>query len=134
MSYLLDSSAWLCHLLEEAGADEVDALLDSDAEVSISSLSVLEVYARLKALSKDEKWLDVWTGYQSLFAHIRPVDLTVAQRAVEIRGGTPRRVPAIDSLIAATASAHGLTLVHRDPHHMGAIPDAFVKAILLPEK
>ena len=39
--YLLDSSAWLAHLLGEAGMEEVTALfIEEDAHINISALSL----------------------------------------------------------------------------------------------
>jgi predicted nucleic acid-binding protein len=78
--YLLDSSAWLAHLLGESATD-----------------------------------------------------VTIAQAAIRLRVTTLQRLPTIDSLIAATAAVHGLTLVHRDPH-LAAIPTSVLKQIKLPEK
>lgn len=51
MTFLLDSSAWLAHLFGESGAEQVNLLFDEpNNEVSISALSIPEVYGRLKAL------------------------------------------------------------------------------------
>jgi PIN domain nuclease of toxin-antitoxin system len=47
MSYLLDSSAWLAHLFGEPGMEDVNLLFsDSKDDVSISALSLPEVYGR----------------------------------------------------------------------------------------
>lgn len=132
--YLLDSSAWPAHLLGESGMEEVTALFaKEDRAVSLSALSLPEVYIRLKALGQEARWSTVWATYQPLFTQILATDVTIAQAAIRLRVTTAQRLPTIDSLIAATAAVHGLTLVHRDPH-LAAIPTGALKQIKLPEK
>lgn len=132
--YLLDSSAWLAHLLGESGMEEVTALFaKEESAVSLSALSLPEVYTRLKALGQEARWSTVWATYQPLFTQILATDVTIAQAAIHLRVTTAQRLPTIDSLIAATAAVHGLTLVHRDPH-LAAIPAGVLKQIKLPEK
>lgn len=59
-------------------------------------------------------WLEVeLLAYFS--GRILPVDASVADRWGRLLAQAGRPVPAIDSLIAATAPAHGLTLVTRKP-------------------
>ncbi|MCB0098019.1 MAG: PIN domain-containing protein [Caldilineaceae bacterium] len=130
--YLLDSSAWLVHLFEEPGVEQINQLFDdSEAEINISVLSVPEVYARLRALGREENWSDVWNAYSAVFSNTLSADQTIAQQAILLRANTPQRLPTIDALIAATAAVHGLILVHRDSH-LAAIPSAFVDQIQLP--
>ncbi len=58
-------------------------------------------------------WLEV--GLPAYFAgRILPVDAPVADRWGRLLAEAGRPVPAIDSLLAATALAHGLTLVTRN--------------------
>ena len=48
-TYLLDTSAWLAHVFNEPGADEVTALFeDSEATIVISALSILETLAQVR--------------------------------------------------------------------------------------
>jgi len=130
--FLLDSSAWLAHLFGEAGAEQVNLLFDdSDNEVSISALSIPEVYGRLKALGIESRWPEVWDIYAALFAQILPADETVANRAVALREAASSRLPTVDALIAATAAVHNLTLVHRDPHFAALHTDALRQQLLL---
>ena len=133
MTHLLDSSAWLAHLFGEPGVEQVNTLFDDpQVTVYLSALSIPEVYARLNALGRPEHWEEVWTTYSALFSKVLPVDEAVAHRAVRLRAATPQRLPTIDSLIAATAAIHQLTLVHRDPH-MAAIPAGSLHQMRLPE-
>ncbi|MBK7893417.1 MAG: PIN domain-containing protein [Candidatus Promineifilaceae bacterium] len=132
--FLLDSSAWLAHLFGEAGAEQVNLLFDDpDNEVSISALSIPEVYGRLKALGIAARWPEVRDSYAALFAKTLPADEVVANRAVALREAASARLPTIDTLIAATAAVNDLTLVHRDPH-FAALSSTVLRQQMLPEK
>ncbi len=132
MTYLLDSSAWLAHLFGEPGVEEVNQLFaDPRNDVSISVLSLPEVYARLKALGRQDQWPYVWGIYAAFFTKVIPVDEAVAHQAIVLREATPDRLPTVDGLIAATAAVHQLALVHRDPH-IGAVPAQNLRQIRLP--
>ncbi len=132
--FLLDSSAWLAHLFGESGAEQVNLLFDEpNNEVSISALSIPEVYGRLKALGIASHWPEVWDTYAALFAQILPADETVAYRAVALREAASARLPNVDALVAATAAAQNLTLVHRDPH-FAALPSHALRQQTLPDK
>lgn len=122
LTHLLDSSAWLAHIFDEPGADAITALLeDEEMELGISVLSVVEVHGRFRARGRADEFDEVLEIYRQLFTRILPVSEAIALRAVALRQGATARVPAIDSLIAATAAHHGATLVHRDAHFL-AIP------------
>jgi predicted nucleic acid-binding protein len=134
MTHLLDTSAWLAHLFGEAGVDEVTSLFDDpDTQVSISALSIPELFARLKAIGRPTEWPNVWGTYSALFARVIPADIEIAHQAVRLRATTPGRLPTIDGLIAATAVNRKLTLVHRDPH-LSAIADPSLRQVQLPAK
>lgn len=131
---LLDSSAWLAHLFGEPGAEQVTLLFDNaEDEVTISALSITEVYGRLKALDAEEHWQEVWELYSLLFANILAADEAIAHLAVSLRAAATRRLPTIDGLIAATAAHHEMTLVHRDPH-FSAIPSNLLRQTQLPDR
>ena len=88
---------------------------------------------RLSALGQSSRWEQVWTTYTALFDKVLAADQAVAEEAIRLRAATSQRLPTIDALIAATAAAHRLTLVHRDPH-MAAINVAQLKQLRLPDK
>ena len=134
MTHLLDSSAWLAHLFGEPGVDEVSLLFTNpDNQVSISALSIPEVFTRLKAIGREAHWAEVWTTYSELFFSIIEAGEVIAHQAVLLRADTPQRLPTIDALIAATALTRSLILVHRDPH-MAAIKDSQLQQMQLPGK
>ncbi len=122
LTHLLDSSAWLAHIFDEPGADAITALLEAeDTELGISVLSVVEVHGRFRARGRAAEFDEVLEIYRQLFTRILPVSEAIAMRAVALRQEATARVPAIDSLIAATAAHHGAILVHRDGH-FAALP------------
>lgn len=132
MTHLLDSSAWLAHLFGEPGVDEVTLLFDDPKiQVSISALSIPEVFARLNSMGRHAHWPEVWAIYSELFSRVFPADEVIAHQAVQLRAVTPGRLPTIDGLIAATALVQQMTLVHRDPH-MTAIPVHDLRQMQLP--
>jgi len=132
--YLLDSSAWLVHLFDEPGVDQINQMFDENrVQISISVLSIPEISAKLKSLGQDARWPDVWGRYKLLFNRVIPVDLEIAQKAVDLRSATPKRLPTVDALIVATALVNELTVVHRDAH-IGAVPQSLLRQIRLPDK
>jgi predicted nucleic acid-binding protein len=132
--YLLDSSAWLVHMFDEPGVDQINQMFDeSSAQISISVLSIPEIAAKLKSLGQDARWPEVWQNYKLLFNKVVPVDLEIAQKAVDLRSTASQRLPTVDALIVATALVHKLTVVHRDVH-IGAIPGSLLRQIQLPDK
>ena len=131
--YLLDTSAWIAHLLGEPGATEIAALLEEPrSSLSICSISILELFGRLSAAARSDSFAEVWERYRALFAIVRDVTEAVALEAVQIRRAVPDRLPTVDALIAATAAHYGSILIHRDPHFR-AIPLELVEQRMLPE-
>jgi predicted nucleic acid-binding protein len=71
--------------------------------------------------------------YRAFFSERVVVTDQICQRALELRLASAKRLPAVDSLIAATASVHGAILVHRDPHFLD-IPKELLSQEMLPPK
>ena len=99
-------------------------------DVGISAVSLVEVHGRIKAVRAGYRYTEVMTGYKELFADIVAADEAVANRAIDIRQAAIGRIPAMDSLIAATAAHHNAVLVHRDPHFQ-TIPDDQLRQLVL---
>lgn len=127
MRYLLDTSALLAHYRQEAGWEEVQALLEVDgAELLVASLTLTEFGRRMRDLGATEDEVeDVLSNYQLLFTAVVALDAAVARAAFVIGCRTPRRLPLADALIAAAAQARDAVLVHRD-EHMRPIPAELV--------
>ena len=131
LTHLLDTSAWLAHVFDEPGAEEVTALFEnSEATVGISVLSLLETHGRFSARGQVDEYGEMVETYRRLFDRILPVDEAIVLRAIALRGVAAARVPAIDALIAATAAQHSASLVHRDPHLAGLSPQAVAQVVL----
>jgi predicted nucleic acid-binding protein len=128
MRYLLDTSALLAHYRQEAGWEEVQALIDVDgAELLVASLTLTEFGRRMRDLGATEDEVeDVLSNYQLLITAVVAVDAEVARAAFVIGCRTARRLPLADALIAAAAQARDAVLVHRD-EHMRPIPDELVR-------
>lgn len=131
LTHVLDTSAWVAHIKDEVGGDEVTALFnDSETRIGISVISLVEVHGILKAIGREKELSDIIEQYRSLFALIVSVDEGVAFRATTLRQDTSSRLPGIDAIIAATAALHDAVLVHRDSHFL-AIPDKLLKQEML---
>lgn len=133
MTHLLDTTALLAHFLDEAGADQVDALLTrGPATVALAAPTWVELHTRLRELVDDEEIRDsAFHHYTKTLTTLLPLDADATLAAMRLRATTPGRLPLADALIAGTADAAGLILVHRDSH-FDAIPD--LKVLRLPAK
>ena len=94
----------------------------SSEDLFLSALTLGEIRKGIENVRRrDEaaaKALDSWFRKLegSYSSHILPVDQTVAERWGFFN--VPDPLPVIDSLLAATASVHGLTLVTRNLKHV----------------
>lgn len=120
MSYLIDTN-----VLSELRRRDPDANVVrwmSERPAATLYLSVLTLGGLCKgieALPEGERkrrlldWLEV--ELPAFFAgRILPIDATVADRWGRLVAQAGRPLPAIDSLLAATAMVHGLTLITRN--------------------
>lgn len=135
ITHLLDTSAILAHYFNEAGADEVDHLWrDSANAIGLSVLTLVELHGRLDAaITNASERERVFRLYAGELAAIIEVDHAVAQRACGLRAAARSRLPLVDAVIAATASVHNATLVHRDPH-FAAVDGGDLAQLVLPGK
>ena len=119
ITHILDSSAWLAHIFEEPGGGEVTALFeDPETEIGISVLSLLEVHVQFRIKDRTDDFHEMVESYRPLFSRIIIANEPVILRAVNLREAASARLPAIDSMIAATAALQGAVLVHRDAHFL----------------
>ena len=126
MRYLFDTNTISEALKPTPNPSVIEWLDNAPTEATyISVLTLGEVRKGIERLAigtrhhRLRRWLEVDLLEQ--FEHrILPIDLEVADRwgrLIAQQAGTPR--PPIDCLLAATALAHGLTLVTRDTDLVG---------------
>ena len=119
MTYLLDTNV-ISEIRKRSPDPRVLAWYNSlsAAEIFISALTVGEIRQGIERLRRKDKEqaevLERWLhGLQLSYAdHIVAVDAAVAEEWGRIN--VPDPVPVIDGLLAATAKAHGWTLVTRN--------------------
>lgn len=133
MTHLLDTSALLADYLDEPGADQVEALLaQGPGVVALAAPSWVEFDTRLRELvSETTVRENVFQHYTVSLTTLIPVDSGACLAAIRLRSAAPGRLPLADALIAGTADAAGLILVHRDPH-FDTVPG--LKVLRLPGK
>jgi predicted nucleic acid-binding protein len=115
--YVLDTSALLTYIEDEAGSDVVDNLLiqaeEGDVEIYISFISLTEVYyITIQEKSKKEAAERI-NLIQSL-----AVRLIESYEALNLQAGTLKatnRISLADSYIAALCREYKGILVHKDP-------------------
>lgn len=111
--YLLDTSAMMTLLEDEAGADRVEEILRTD-HVLLAWVTVLEVY--YNSLRKKGQ-----AFAERRYAALKQLPVTLLQDIDEptlLMAGTLKgryRISFADALIAAYAIQHEAILVHKDP-------------------
>lgn len=132
MRYLLDTSALLAHNRQEAGWQQVQALLETvDAEIVVASASLAEFGRRLRELGAADADVEATlSSYELMMSAVIAIDTAVARAAFTLGCRTPDRLPLTDALIAAAAQAADAVLVHRDAH-MRPIPAELVRQLAL---
>lgn len=127
MTHLLDTSALLAFILNERGAGQVKALFEDESNgVAVSVLTKVEFWSRLKSIGREAAFGQEWALHLPLFDDVLEVDETVADASIALQRACAQRLPTADALIAATAAAHNLVLVHRDDHFR-AVPEALLR-------
>lgn len=135
VSHILDTSAWLIHLLREPGSERVTELFRSaENQVGIAVVSLPEIHGRLKSLGREREFSRIVDYYRLLITVFLPVTEAIALHSVELRSAASSRLPSIDSLIAATAALQGAVLVHRDEHFLSIPEDSLKQQFLVSDK
>ena len=127
--YLLDTSALLTHCFGEPGAGEVDEMLASK-RAYVAAVTWFELRVKLQGTIHAPALLQI---YADALAGTIDITREVAEAAFQLRQTVGVRIPAVDSLIAGAAIAHGFHLVHRDSH-LAAIPLSVLAQTVLPAK
>jgi predicted nucleic acid-binding protein len=132
LTHLFDTSALLAFYFDEAGAEDVSALLAAGREQNaVCCITSIEFWSRLKHLGSADRYPQEWAEFDAILSPL-PVNADVVNRAMDIRQACDQRLPMADLLIAATAAHADLTLVHRDPHFL-VIPKDYLRQRFLAE-
>jgi predicted nucleic acid-binding protein len=112
-SYLLDTSALLTLLEDEAGADRVEQVL-KEAQTLICAVSLLEVrYITLQERTEAEADVRHALLKRSGATILWELDEPIVLRAAGFKA--QHSLSVADALIAASAHRHGTILLHKDP-------------------
>jgi predicted nucleic acid-binding protein len=106
----------LAFLLNEPEADRVESFIfDQPGETAVSFASWVEIQGRLKALGLSSEQIEgqMADARRLPLATLWPDERTL-QAMLQIK--TAGYFPFANTLIAATAQAHKLALIHKDPH------------------
>jgi predicted nucleic acid-binding protein len=116
-AYVLDTSAWLTLIEDEAGSDAVQEILEQtqagDAIVFISFMSFMEVYY-ITLQERDEKEALERVNLIAALPVLR-IESTEALNVLAAELKAAHRLSVADAWIAALAKERGATLVHKDP-------------------
>ncbi len=121
---VVDSSGWLEYFADGPNADFFEPLIGEEDSLVVPSISIYEVFKRLLAEPDGEqKGLSVVAAMQrSLVAEL---DAELALDAARISRET--KLPMADSIMLATARAHGATLWTQDADFEGIDGVEYVK-------
>jgi hypothetical protein len=121
MSYLVDTNVLCESAKRDPDSTVLQWLADHDAELAISALSLGEMLKGIHLMDRGKRRQEIETWYQRIerwsSGRILPVDSAVTHTWAWFCGKhqrVGRKLPALDSLIAATALQHQLTLVTRN--------------------
>jgi predicted nucleic acid-binding protein len=115
--YVLDTSAWLALIEDEAGADVVQTVLESsrsgDVDILVSFMSFMEVFY----ITLQEREIEEANARVSLMASlpIRRVESTASLCTTAAKLKAKHRISVADAWIAALAQERNATLIHKDP-------------------
>jgi len=116
-SYVLDTSAWLTLIEDEAGADIVESLLDKAnqgiIEIVVSFMSCMEVFY----ITLQERDVDEARTRLNLMGSL-PITRAESTESLALIAGRLKarcRLSVADAWIAALAQERGSVLLHKDP-------------------
>jgi ribonuclease VapC len=132
--YVLETSAWLTLMEDEAGADRVEELLEKasagEIVVRVSCMSFMEVYyTTMQEHDKSEAQARV--DLMAALPGLR-IDSTEAPGLLAGELKARHRMSVADAWIAALAQERHATLVHKDPEFEQV--EATIQVLRLPYK
>jgi predicted nucleic acid-binding protein len=132
--YVLDTSAWLTLIEDEAGAERIEELLDKakagEIVVLVSFMSFMEVYY-ITLQERDQNEAQARVALIAALPGLR-VDSTEALGVLAGELKAKHRMSVADAWIAALAHERNATLVHKEPEFEQV--EATIKVLKLPYK
>lgn len=127
--FVLDTSALLCLIKDEEGADAVEKILRQET-VFVSFLSMMEfLYVRHRETGEARAGRD-YAELKALPIQVMESDEPLRLLAARIKAA--HRLSLADAWVAATAEQLGAVLVHKDPEFDPL--DGRIKMLRLPSK
>ena len=112
---VVDSSAWLAYLADEAGADHFAAAIEDTRDLVVPAVCLLEVF-KVVARQRDE---GPALQAVALMQQGRVVDLDAALALAAAKAGTDFKLPLADSIVYATAQLVDGAVWTQDEHFDG---------------
>jgi toxin FitB len=107
---VVDSSGWLEYLADGANADFFAAVIEAPERLVVPSLSILEVFKWVLRERSEDAALQAAALMQQ--GQVVELDVAIALRAAKL--GLEHKLPLADSVMLATAHAHGAVLWTQD--------------------
>lgn len=107
---VVDSSAWLEYFADGPNADFFAAPIEASAELLIPTVSLYEVFKRVLQQRGENAALQA----VALMQQGTVIELTATLALQAARISLSEKLPMADSIILATAQAHGATLWSQD--------------------
>lgn len=115
---VVDSSGWLEYLADGPNAAFFAPAIERSADLLVPTLSIFEVFKRVLGQSDESQALQSI----ALMHQGQVIDLTASLALDAARLSRSARLPMADSIMLATARAHGATLWTQDSDFEG-LPD-----------
>ena len=122
---VVDSSAWLEYFADGPNADVFAEAIESSEDLVVPAITVFEVFKRVAQQRGERAAL----GYVGVLLRSPVVDVTAELSVEAARLGLRLGLPMAESLILATARAHGATLWTQDADFDGVDGVRFVPAV-----
>lgn len=121
---LVDSSGWLEYFADAPNAEFFSAAIENTDELIVPAISLFEVFKRVLQQRGEDQALQASAAMQQG----RVVDLDTALALEAARLSATLKLPMADSIILATARAHGATLWTQDADFQDLTEVKFVAA------
>jgi tRNA(fMet)-specific endonuclease VapC len=121
--HLLDTNTVLDYF-RARGNVAANILAAAPGEIALAAITAYEIWVGVLGSQSPQRRQ---TQFEQLLAEVDvvPFDTVISRRAAELRRALERRgegIGPLDTLIAATALAHGATLVTRNMREFGRVP------------